>query len=339
MLNTNTYSLDRMWPPLLRDLGVSSANILRRACLPDDLFSQRNVRLNSEDFYRMWECLEQEVRDETFPIKVCNSIKPEFFSPPLFAALCSPNLLTAVQRIAHYKALVAPFRINVDINDDVLTIKLSWLPDAHCPPSSFVMMELLFFVYLARAGSYENIKPIKVTTLKLPNAVEEFSKYIGVSIQSGNSHCLSFSKADALRPFLTASDDMWAIFEPQLRRRLSEIDGSISTKERVESALFEALPSGITSIEAISEKLAMSKRSLQRRLAADGTTFVEILQVTREKLAKHYLLKTDLTVSEIAFLLGFVEENSFYRAFRGWTNKTPDVFRKANELGNEMQAT
>lgn len=328
MPHSSTYALDRMWPPLLKDLGVSSANVLRRAGLPDDLFSHHNVRLEPHDFYRLWEGLEKEIGDETIPIKVCDAIKPEFFSPPLFAALCSPNFLTAIERIARYKALVAPMRIDIKTTNDLVTLELIWLPAADKPPISFVAMELLFFVYLARTGTCEPVNPRKITTTKPPRAAEAFTDYLGVKIQSGASHCLTFSKADALRPFLTASDDMWATFEPQLRRRLSELNASVSTQERVQSALLEALPSGITSIEAISKKLAISKRSLQRQLAADGTTFIDVLQITREKLAKHYLEKSDLTISEIAFLLGFTEENSFYRAFRSWTNKTPETFRQ-----------
>lgn len=325
---SSTYALDRMWPPLLKDLGVSSANVLRRAGLPDDLFAHHNVRLEPHDFYRLWEGLEKEIGDETFPIKVCDAIKPEFFSPPLFAALCSPNFLTAVERIARYKTLVAPMRIDIKTTKDVVSLDLIWLPAADHPPVSFVTMELLFFVYLARTGTCERIKPVKVTTPKPPQQIEPFTDYLGIKVQRGTSHLLSFSKADTLRPFMTASDDMWATFEPQLRRRLSELDASVSAKERVQSALLEALPSGIASVEAVSEKLAISKRSLQRQLAADGTTFVDVLQATREKLAKHYLAKSDLTISEIAFLLGFTEENSFYRAFRSWTMNTPDDFRQ-----------
>ena len=78
----------------------------------------------------------------------------------------------------------------------------------------------------------------------------------------------------------------------------------------------------------VARKLAMSKRTLQRRLSTEGTTFREILQDTREALAKHYLGQTSLSAQEISFLLGFDEPNSFYRAFNDWTGETPDGMRQ-----------
>jgi AraC-like DNA-binding protein len=99
--------------------------------------------------------------------------------------------------------------------------------------------------------------------------------------------------------------------------------------KRVRAALHEALPSGLVAMESIARKLALSKRTLQRRIEAEGTSYQKILQETREALARHYLEKTALPVAEISLLLGFDEPNSFYRAFRQWTSTTPESVRQA----------
>ena len=104
-----------------------------------------------------------------------------------------------------------------------------------------------------------------------------------------------------------------------------------TTTQRVRAALLEGLPSGLASIEAITRKLAMSRRTLQRRIEAEGTSFQAILRDTREALARHYLERTALPAAEISFLLGFDEPNSFYRAFRGWTGLTPDSVRRLGQ--------
>lgn len=67
----------------------------------------------------------------------------------------------------------------------------------------------------------------------------------------------------------------------------------------------------------------------KRRIEAEGSSFQRILAKTREALARHYLEGTDLPAAEIAFLLGFDEPKSFYRAFRGWTGTTPEHLRQA----------
>jgi AraC-like DNA-binding protein len=120
---------------------------------------------------------------------------------------------------------------------------------------------------------------------------------------------------------------MWQEFEPSLKQRLSELDHSASTSERVRSALLELLPSGATSIEAVCRKLGTSARTLQRRLSEEGETFQTILNRTREALARHYLKRPELTASEISFLLGYEDPSSFFRAFATWTGITPEQAR------------
>jgi len=84
---------------------------------------------------------------------------------------------------------------------------------------------------------------------------------------------------------------------------------------------------GLVAMEAVARKLAMSKRSLQRKIEVEGTSYQQILKETREALARHSLEKTTLPPAEISLLLGFDEPNSFYRAFRKWTGTTPDSVR------------
>lgn len=112
-MHAESYALDTTWRTLLKDLGVAPANVLRRAGLADDLLQQPSVRLDPADYYRLWDSIEAETGDPLFPIRLCQAIRSESLSPPLFAALCSPNLFVAARRISHYKALIAPMRFDV----------------------------------------------------------------------------------------------------------------------------------------------------------------------------------------------------------------------------------
>lgn len=327
-MRSHTYALDATWRPLLKDLGLSSANVLRRAGLPDDLLTRPGVRLSSQDFHRFWEGMQAESGDPQMPLLLCRAIRGESFSPPLFAALCSPNLLVAAQRIAHYKRIVAPMRLDVREEGDTVTIELQWIESDPTPPRSLVITELLFLVALARLGTRERICPLRVGTVEPPTPRDAFEEFLGVPIRKAGAHRLVFRRTDALRPFLTSNDGVWAAFEPQLRTRLAELSDATPIGQRVRSALLEALPSGLVAMDAIARKLAVSKRTLQRRLEAEGTSYVDVVRQTRESLARHYLQNTALPVSEIAFLLGFGEPSSFYRAFRDWTGRSPDQLRR-----------
>lgn len=97
------------------------------------------------------------------------------------------------------------------------------------------------------------------------------------------------------------------------------------------SALAELLPSGETTIDDVARELGISKRTPQRKLKEEKTTFQKQLNSTRENLAVHYLINTDITTNEIAFLLGYQELNSFLRAFLLWTGKSVSEYRRQHQ--------
>ncbi|MBN8885211.1 MAG: AraC family transcriptional regulator [Rudaea sp.] len=326
-VQTPSYALDTTWRTLLKDLGLTPANVLRRAGLADDLLQQPSARIGTMEYYRLWNAVEAETADPLFPIRLCEAVRSESFLPPLFAALCSPNLLMAARRIARYKALIAPMRLDVVESAGSVAIELSWLDAEPAPPQSLIVMELLFCVTLARMGTRERVCPIEVTTTMPPSPLAPYETFLGARLQRGAKHRVVFAREDAMRPFLTSNESMWSTFEPELRRRLADLEGPATTAQRVRAALLEGLPSGLVTMEAVARKLVLSKRTLQRRIDAEGTSYQEILKQTREALARHYLEKTALPAAEISFLLGFDEPNSFYRAFRTWTGTTPDSVR------------
>ena len=95
------------------------------------------------------------------------------------------------------------------------------------------------------------------------------------------------------------------------------------------SALSELLPGGQCSIEDVADKLGLSRRTLQRKLAEEDTTFQKQLNSVRETLAIHYIRNTEMTSNDIAFLLGYAELNSFLRAFTVWTGMSISEYRKS----------
>src|SRR5205814_2290123 len=99
----------------------------------------------------------------------------------------------------------------------------------------------------------------------------------------GTGHSVSFSREDALKPFLSSNDAIWSIFEPALRKRLAELDAAATIAERVRATLLEGLPSGRVAMDDVAQRLALSKRTLQRRLEDEGTSYHEVVGATRER--------------------------------------------------------
>ncbi|MEM7159256.1 MAG: AraC family transcriptional regulator ligand-binding domain-containing protein [Myxococcota bacterium] len=320
-------SLDRSWLLLLTDLGVNVENVFRRAGLPLDLQARESVKLGFAQYTALYAALEAEADDPLLPIRIAESISSEAFHPAIFGALCSPDLTTALTRLAEYKRLVAPMVVTIEEDERGLFVGVSWQDPSATMTPSMAATEMTLTVRIARIGTRESVVPVRVEGPQALEPTAAYREYFGVEPTHGPRYGVTFSPADARRPFLTASEAMWDVFQPELRRRLNQLQATAKTAERVRSILLETLPSGEASIEGVAQRLGVGPRTLQRSLKTEGVTFKGVVRATREALARHYLVETTISHPEIAFLIGFDEPSSFFRAFKNWTGTTPQSLR------------
>ncbi len=333
MSGAKDYRLAPAWRTVIADIGLNPADILRVAGLPEDLLSRSEILVGAGDFFRLWRAAESLCPSINLPLEAVRHASAESFTPPLFAALCSPNLAVALQRLATYKQLCAPMRIELETAvDGGRTASLRWIDPAEPPPPTLSTMELAFIVRVARMGTRQEINPTEVTLPELPRDVPAYEAFFGVRLASGGPGAVTFSRETLQIPFLTSNDELWEAFEPNLRRRLATLQAVATTTDRVRAVLLESLPSGRANVAEVSARLGMSARTLQRRLRTEDSNFNALLAEVREQLARHYLSSTDLPCNEIAFLLGYEEPNSFFRAYHGWTGQSPERHRQAMTL-------
>jgi AraC-like DNA-binding protein len=98
-------------------------------------------------------------------------------------------------------------------------------------------------------------------------------------------------------------------------------------RSSVENAIAPLLPHGNAQAGEIARRLGMTRRTLSRRLSSEGLTFSEVLEALRTDLAKRHLADKSLSISEIAWLLGYREVSAFTHAFKRWTGKSPREVR------------
>lgn len=333
MASKQSFTLDPGTRALLHDLGISVARVLRRAQLPAGVFAHGQVTLTIQEYYRFWEAVDGEAADPDLAARIGRALSAEAFNPPIFAALCSADLRTAAERIAAFKPLIGPVDLDVASGPNGLTITVRW-PEGPTPPTLLVAAELAFWTALARIGTRQEVNPTRVTMRRAPATSDGTTAYFGVAVRGAEYDTITFSGEDAALPFLTEDEAMWDFFAPELRRRLSELEASATTADRVRAALHERLPAGESSINAIAAQLMLSPRTLQRQLQAEDTSYQAVLSGTREELARRYLADGSLPTSQVAYLLAYDDTNSFYRAFRRWTGLTPEAARAGGRLGH-----
>ncbi len=321
-----TFVLEPQLRAALMDLSIDASAVLARAGLPRDLLARGHVSVPVADYYRLWRAAETVWDGPPLALELSRAISAEAFCATTFAALCAPDLNHAAERAQQFKPLTGPIRYELVVTEEATTIGCDWSLAGEPPPPSLAHANLIYWVALARLATRADITPIGYSAPPLDHT-GPIADYLGTDVSHSGQHEVVFAAADAAMPFVTANVTMWNYFEPGLRHHLGELTTAASTTERVRAVLLELLPAGGASLEAVGHELGLSARTLQRRLRDERASYQTILADVRRDLAVHYLQSSDVSLAQIALLLGYEEPTSFQRAFTAWTGTTPTRFQ------------
>ena len=127
--------------------------------------------------------------------------------------------------------------------------------------------------------------------------------------------------------FVTYNADLLAAVAPQLEAELGQQLAQKNFREQAKGILKQLLAGHRPGIQGLARELHLSARTLQRRLTEKGITFQRLLDEARRELARHYLLQSARDLNETAYLLGYEDANSFFRAFHNWEGTSPGQWR------------
>ncbi len=317
------YRIARATKQVCEHLGVSHASVLARANLPENYLDSDKQGVDAVTFFLLWEGLMAEASNPELPLFLGKKRGQQPTSSAVVAFACSKTVRSGLQRIALFHTLFAPIAIEVLESEDDLRIRCLPADLNIATPESHSIFVSVYLVEMLRFYTEANITPLRMSWPSDSMLDEKLSEYFGVKNSPSEYLEIVLSKRDALLPLVIENDSFWRGVEPALYQQMIELKGSESLSGRVECIILEQLPAGVISAELVSERLNMSRRSLQRHLLNEGTSFRHLLDKTRTVAAHHYLLNTATSVEEISFLLGYSSASSFYRAFHKWTKSTP----------------
>jgi AraC-like DNA-binding protein len=143
-----------------------------------------------------------------------------------------------------------------------------------------------------------------------------------------DANTLVIESASLDRAQRTADARLLATVQSLGQRSLEELRSARSgVRAQVANQLLAQLADGDVRIRRLARELHMSVRTLQRRLAEEGTSFAEVLDEVRQELARRLVHDAELSLAEVAHRLGFAEFATFSRAFKRWTGCAPGAFR------------
>lgn len=249
-----------------------------------------------------------------------------------YLASTSPTLRAALGQIARYIGLDSQnVRWVLGARDaDGLTMFEQQVVDnaAVIPPQ---LWDFSIAIAASRVRDRFDRRPREVWFAHAPlGPADEYEQVLGCPVRFERDRTGLRFDDDALEaPARDHDPNLFRLLESHAARVLAETPAAATLRERVRNAVVQRLRDGEPGIGNIAEALAMSERSLQRRLQTEGVSFRDVVDEARHKLALAYLGDTSLSMTDVACLLGYAEGAAFTRAFKRWTGRAPSQFRGA----------
>ena len=321
----------------MRELGIDEARVLELAGVSPALYRSARPRFSTRQFFGLWQAIGEVGGDPATGLRMGEHNAIEHAEAILLVALYSADFHEAMAKIARYKRLVCPEEITLEYVDRTAIAHYRWTAAENHAPATLTDAMFASALGLVRRGTGNSaITPRRVefTRRRPADALAAmYADYFGCNVFFGADRDLLVWDAATMRePFLTHNEDLLDLLLPGLEAALHDYAKAASLAEQVAAILGRSMRGERPSVEAVAKQLHMSSRTLQRRLADEGTSYQQQLDLVRQQTARRLLVSTELEAGEIAFFLGFEEINSFTRAFHHWEGTTPNRWRETAKV-------
>jgi len=316
---------DILWN-LLEDYGHDAESIFLEEGIDREMILKPGSRIAHARVDSLWSKVNKLIDDSCFGLHGAKFWHPSHFNALGHAWLASGTLREALNRAVRYAHITGTDRKNrMADTDKGLTVTLSYslkLP-------VFIDLSMSILMSACRFNYGADLNPVEVNFIhSKPACAEEYYSFFNAPVNFNADNDSFTLPADAVDRRLPIGNPQLAkICDQYIISYLAELDKN-NIVQRVKGAIIDMLPSGGVSGEKVAQKLNMSARSLQRKLQGARTTFGALLDEVRQEMAEHYIHDSTVSLTEIAFVLGYSEYSSFWRAYKRWTKISPSEIRK-----------
>lgn len=312
----------------LKEHQVSVPAVLRRAGLPVAFFQQEKIYVTTAELFALWRAIGETSADPAIGLKLGAEPRFERYQPTAIAAVCSRSFRDALQRIGRYKKLTCPEDIRVRTSGDEASVEFIYTQAKEVQPDVMVDLVLSWILAIGRRGTDGQLTPVRLELTRPALHRELLASHFGCRVRfNAGRNALVFRANDLDRPFVTQNEELLKFIGAQLEAELKERNSSADLGDQVKHTLKRSLAGKRPTLPQVARALCMSTRTLQRRLTDADITFQQLVEDTRREMAHHYLKHSTVELNEAAFLLGYEDANSFFRAFHGWEGTTPGEWR------------
>jgi AraC-like DNA-binding protein len=327
------FRISSLLPGRLAEHQLALPVLLRLAGLPAGFFRQEKIHATTAELFSLWHAVGELSADPAIGLKLGSEPRLERYHPAAVAAVCSRSYRDALQRMARYKQLTCPEEIGIHIEGDEARVEFIYHEAREDEPEVLIDMALAWILSVGRRGTEGFIRPLRMELKRPPRHRDLLEAHFGCRVKfRAGRNALVFRNADLDRPFVTHNAELLVALGAQLESELEERLRSANVGEQVKRALKRSLAGKRPTLQDIAREVGMSSRTLQRRLGDAEITFQQMVEDTRRELARHYLQHSTVELNEAAFLLGYEDANSFFRAFQRWEDTSPGEWRTRHRV-------
>jgi len=325
---TDRFRITKAWAQRFAEEKIAVPALLRRAGLPATLFQQEKIYVTTAEVFALWRSVAEMSPEPGFGLKLGTELRCERSHPVAIAGVCSRTFGDALQRLARYKQLTCPEEIRVHRKAQETSVEFFFIEAKEAQPDIMVDLGLSWILNVGRRGTDDEITPLRLELTRPVKHRALFESHFGCRVRfKADRNALVFRSSDLDLPFVTHNEELLRVIGTQLDSELKSRNTNKNVGEQVKDSLRRSLAGKRPTLQDVAQELGLSARTLQRRLTDAGITFQQLVEETRRELARHYLKQHAVELNEAAFLLGFEDANSFFRAFQVWEGTSPTQWR------------
>ncbi|RQR34990.1 AraC family transcriptional regulator [Burkholderia sp. Bp9143] len=312
--------------------GLRAEAVLSAAGLPVMLRHDAAASISTAQLFAIWRAIELLSGDASFGIKMVRDTSTATHKLAFLAATYAENYRDGLARVIRFKRLCSPDKLHCDEKNGRVSITIEWPPGTEPEPDLSVDASFAMLIELGRRGTGQNLAPVAVEFKRAGPVMDLHGTYFDCPIRFGAAqNRFVLASADLDRPFIHHNPELLNMLAPALAQAMGELEAESTLVEQIKTVLKRIMPSGRPEIASVAREIGMSERTLQRRITAEGTTFRALIGDARQELGMQLLSDPALDIQEVAWLLGYQDTNSFYRAFREWADTTPGRWRQMKQ--------
>ncbi|MCG8315944.1 MAG: AraC family transcriptional regulator [Pseudomonadales bacterium] len=309
--------------------GARTEELLEAVGIPIDVLSQPDARIEKQLFTQLMVEVMHRTQDEFMGFGEGRVSKPGTFSMMAHAVINCASLEKAILRGAKfYELFNYSIFSRLVIEDDEATLR--YMVREKVDFQSYVLEAVIFLSIRFLSWLIgQQIVPKKICFDFPCEDDGDFASQFSCPVFYNQSHtAIVLDKRYMQMPLVQNSLSLSKFLRSSLQELMDGDIESASLNARIRSIISKEFGNNFPDFSVICEKLNMTPQTLRRRLKDENTSYQEIKDSIRKDASIFYLSKHELTIDEIAMLMGFSEASSFHRAFKKWTGKTPSVYRQ-----------